>query len=91
MGRGAVLEDRLRSRFEWGLITEIPNLDGPGYTAQMTYYKTAAGAKVFAAGAFGLVESILEPDRPLPDPAARRSEASARRLLTNLWAALSWP
>ena len=34
------------------VLAEIPNLFGPGFTAQMTYYETAAGAKVFAAGAF---------------------------------------
>jgi len=36
------------------VIAEIPNLFGPGFTAQMTYYETKAGAKVFAAGAFSL-------------------------------------
>jgi hypothetical protein len=45
---------------------------------------------VFAAGAFG-IESILEPDKPLPDPAARRTQAGSKRLLANLWAALSSP
>jgi N,N-dimethylformamidase beta subunit-like, C-terminal len=73
------------------VIAEIPNLFGRGFTAQMTYYRSASGAKVFAAGAFGLVESILEPDKPLPDPEARRTENASRRLLANLWAALSLP
>jgi hypothetical protein len=31
-------------------LAEIPDLFGPGLTAQMTYYETPAGAKVFAAG-----------------------------------------
>jgi hypothetical protein len=35
------------------VIAEIPHLFGPHFTAQMTYYETTAGAKVFAAGAFG--------------------------------------
>jgi len=38
------------------VIAEIPDLFGPGYTAQMTYYETSAGAKVFAAGAFSLAK-----------------------------------
>jgi hypothetical protein len=36
------------------VLAEIRNLYGPGFTAQMTYYTTPAGAKVFAAGAFTL-------------------------------------
>jgi hypothetical protein len=43
------------------VLAEIPNLFGPGFTAQMTYYETPAGAKVFAAGAFTLAGSIREP------------------------------
>ena len=34
------------------VLAEIPDLFGPGLTAQMTYYETPRGAKVFAAGAF---------------------------------------
>jgi hypothetical protein len=33
------------------VLAEIPDVFGPGLTAQMTYYETPAGAKVFAAGA----------------------------------------
>src|SRR5438093_8393907 len=33
------------------VLAEIPDLYAPGVTAQMTYYETPAGAKVFAAGA----------------------------------------
>jgi hypothetical protein len=73
------------------VLAEIPDLYGPGFTAQMTYYETPFGAKVFAAGAFGLVESVLEPDGPLPDARARRSQVHARRLLENLWGHLSAP
>src|SRR5581483_5619465 len=39
------------------ILAEIPNLYGPGFTAQMTYYETPVGAKVFAAGAFTLAGS----------------------------------
>ena len=35
-----------------GVVAEISHLFGRGMTAQMTYYETRRGAKVFAAGAF---------------------------------------
>ena len=57
----------------------------------MTYYETPAGGKVFAAGAFDLVESILEPDKPLPDRQALHAESGAARMLENLWARLASP
>jgi hypothetical protein len=57
------------------VIAEIPNLYGPGFTAQMTYYETAAGAKVFAAGAFTLAGSCWEPQ--------------VEQLLENLWKRLT--
>jgi hypothetical protein len=59
------------------VLAEIPNLLGPGLTAQMTYYETRAGAKVFAAGAFTLAGQALEPGVP--------------RVLANLWAHLAPP
>jgi len=73
------------------ILAEIPHLYGKHFTAQMTYYETPAGAKVFAAGAFDLVESILEPDAPLPDRQALRAEPGAGRVLENLWAHLASP
>jgi hypothetical protein len=39
------------------VLASVPDLYGPGFTAQMTYYETAAGAKVFAAGAFSLAHT----------------------------------
>jgi len=57
------------------VIAEIPNLLGPGMTAQMTYYETARGARVFAAGAFTLGGAALWPD--------------ASRVLENLWERLA--
>jgi hypothetical protein len=57
------------------VLATIPNLFGPGMTAQMTYYETARGAKVFAAGAFTLAGAIRQPD--------------VRRLVGNLWARLA--
>jgi len=59
------------------VLAEIPNLFGPGFTAQMTYYETGAGAKVFAAGAFTLAGSAGQPQ--------------VSRVLENLWERLSLP
>ena len=59
------------------LIAEIPDLFGPGFTAQMTYYETKGGAKVFSAGAFTLAGRALEPGVP--------------QVLANLWARLGRP
>jgi hypothetical protein len=52
------------------VVAQIPDLMGHGYTAQMTYYETPAGAEVFAAGAF-----TLAGDR---DPVSHQ-------VLSNLW------
>jgi hypothetical protein len=57
------------------VVAEIPNLFGPGFTGQMAYYETRAGAKVFAAGAFSLAGAIREP--------------AVARLVQNLWRTLS--
>ena len=57
------------------VVAEIPNLLGPGLTAQMTYYETPRGARVFAAGAFTLAGSVRQP--------------VVRRLLDNLWRRLT--
>jgi hypothetical protein len=43
------------------VIAEIPHLFGKRFTAQMTYYSTRAGAKVFAAGAFTVAGSVRRP------------------------------
>jgi len=58
------------------VVADIPNLMGPGVTAQMTYYERPSGAKVFAAGAFTL------------GGAHDRVEC---RLLENLWDHLGPP
>ena len=57
------------------VLAEIPDLYGPGVTAQMTYYETAAGAKVFAAGAFTLAGGVWDP--------------AVGRIIENLWARLA--
>jgi len=59
------------------ILAEIPNLFGPGFTGQMTYYETSRGAKVFAAGAFTIAGSALQP--------------TVRLLLANLWTHLTEP
>jgi hypothetical protein len=59
------------------VLAEIPNLYGPGLTAQMTYYETAQGAKVFAAGALDFGGSALT--------------SPVGRMLQNLWDRLAVP
>ena len=55
------------------VLADIVDLYGPGLTAQMTYYETGSGAKVFAGGALDFGGSAtLWP---------------VRRMLENLWAA----
>jgi hypothetical protein len=53
------------------VVADIPQLFGPRFTAQMTYYETTAGAKVFAAGAFTVAGSAENP--------------VVARILENLW------
>jgi hypothetical protein len=53
------------------VLGEIPNLYGPGLTAQMTYSEPETGARVFSAGVLDFGGSA--PLWPV------------RRLLDNLW------
>lgn len=59
------------------VLAEIPDLYGPGFTAQMAFYETPAGAKVFAAGAIDFGGTALLP--------------AVSRMLENLWGRLSAP
>ena len=59
------------------VLAHIPHLFGSGRTAEMTYYETAAGARVFAAGVLNFAASLGRPE--------------VDRLLANLWARLSAP
>jgi hypothetical protein len=59
------------------VVAEIPELYGPGFTAQMTYYETPAGAKVFSAGALDFGGTALLP--------------AIARMLENLWVRLAAP
>jgi hypothetical protein len=43
------------------VLAEIADVYGPGFTAQMTYYETETGARVFAAGAFSIAGQIGKP------------------------------
>jgi N,N-dimethylformamidase len=52
------------------VLADLPNIFGPGRTAEMTYYIAPSGAKVFAAGAFNFESS---------------QNAVTDRLLLNLW------
>jgi hypothetical protein len=60
------------------VLAEIPDVLGPGLTAQMTYYETPAGAKVFGAGAFTLAGEVL-------------SDPHVGQMITNLWTHLLQP
>jgi N,N-dimethylformamidase beta subunit-like protein len=59
------------------LLAEIPDLMGPGRTAEMTFYETRRGAKVFAAGSLNFAASISQP--------------TVGQLVENVWARLSRP
>jgi N,N-dimethylformamidase beta subunit-like protein len=78
-GRYGIEIDARTSASPGGIQTlaRIPDLLGPGRSAEMTYYETAAGAKVFAAGALNFAASLSQP--------------VVDRLLANVWARLSVP
>jgi hypothetical protein len=78
--RGGVEIDQVSSDSPDGVqvVGEIPNLFGPGRSAQMSYYETRRGAKVFAAGAFHFTRSVTN------DPVVWR-------ILENLWMKLARP
>jgi hypothetical protein len=59
------------------VLAHVPDLLGPGRSAEMTYYETPAGAKVFAAGALNFAASLGQP--------------AVDRLLANVWARLAVP
>src|SRR3954449_12968689 len=59
------------------VLARIPNLLGGGRSAEMTYYETPAGAKVFAAGVINFGASLRDP--------------AVDRLLTNVWSRLTAP
>jgi hypothetical protein len=77
-GRGGVEIDHVAAASPPGVqvIAEIPNLFGPGRTAQMSYYRDRSGAQVFASGAFYLTR-LIHLDR------------TVSRIVANVWARLA--
>jgi hypothetical protein len=59
------------------VLARIPDLMGAGRSAEMTYYETPRGARVFAAGAINFVASMESPE--------------VERLVENAWSRLSEP
>jgi hypothetical protein len=59
------------------VLATIPDIFGPGMTAEMTYYETRAGAKVFAAGAFSMAGAI--------------GLRAVRKIVENVWTRLAQP
>jgi len=57
------------------VLARIPDIFGPGETAEMTYYTTPAGARVFSAGVMNFGGSALWP--------------VVSTMLSNLWAELA--
>lgn len=72
-GSGGIEIDKTAAASPRGahVLADIRNLFGQGFTAQMTYYETPSGAKVFAAGAFTLAGGALQP--------------TVSRMLENAW------
>jgi hypothetical protein len=59
------------------VLARVPDLLGPGRSAEMTYYETAAGAKVFAAGTLNFAATLDRPD--------------ISQLVDNMWRRLAMP
>jgi len=59
------------------VVAQVPDLYGPGITAQMSYYELPSGAKVFAAGTL--------------DFGGSATFWPVKRVLDNLWAHLAAP
>jgi hypothetical protein len=59
------------------VLARVPDVFGPGKSAEMTYYETPGGAKVFDAGTINFGGTAEFPP--------------VSRLLENLWARLSRP
>ena len=76
-GHGGIEIDARGSSSPGGtvLLADIPDLYGPGRSAEMTFYDTDAGAKVFAAGTLNFSGSALNP--------------MTSALLENLWRRLA--
>jgi len=60
------------------VLARIPDLFGPGRSAEMTYYETPAGARVFSAGALNFGGTVMLWD-------------SVGKILDNVWARMLAP
>ena len=60
------------------VLARIPDLMGPGRSAEMTYYETAAGARVFSAGVLNFGGTIM-------------LWPTVGRILDNVWNRLTSP
>jgi hypothetical protein len=60
------------------VLATIPDLFGPGRSAEMTYYEHPSGARVFSAGALNFGGQVM-------------LWAETKRLLLNVWARLTEP
>jgi len=69
------------------VLADIPNLFGPGLTAQMTLYENSAGARVFSAGAIDFGGTATRPTAPR----GLEGRWTIGRVLENLWARLATP
>ncbi|MDQ2982558.1 MAG: hypothetical protein M3R70_01340 [Actinomycetota bacterium] len=78
-GHGGIEIDARTSASPPGTIVlaSMPNLHGPGLSAEMTYYTTRSGAKVFAAGTLNFAGTATEPD--------------VSAVLENVWSHLARP
>ena len=59
------------------VLARVPDLLGPGRSAEMSYYETGTGAKVFAAGTLNFAASLDRPD--------------VSQLVDNVWRRLASP
>ena len=69
------------------VLADIPDLFGPGLTAQMTLYENSAGARVFSAGAIDFGGTATRPTAPR----GLEGRWTIGRVLENLWARLATP
>jgi hypothetical protein len=79
-GRYGIEVDSVTTQSPVGTVVmaEIPNALGPGLTAQMSYYETPQGARVFAAGTLNFGgQMLLWPE--------------ATQIVENVWQRLTRP
>ena len=70
------------------VAARVPHVFGFGRSAEMAYYETARGAKVFAAGTLNFGGSRVVPG---PAQAWSRTSGAAQRAVTSTRARSAWP